>query len=248
MNHSWFRFYAELNDFLPSEKQKKLFKYQFHGSPSVKDAIEAIGIPHAEVDLILINSTPSAFSDRINNGDIISVYPVFESFDITSVQHLRAKPLRITKFINDVHLGTLTKYLRLCGFDTFYKKDLNDIEIINLSVSEDRIILTRDLELLKNSIVTHGYWIRSQNTHEQLKEVFRRFDLASQMSPFIRCMECNGMLSDVSKKEIQDRLLPETIRIFAKFRMCSQCSRVYWEGSHFERMKKYIDKLIKDVN
>ncbi len=247
MNLAWFRFYEELNEFLPSAKQKKLFAYTFNGSPSAKDAIEANGIPHAEVDLILVNSISVGFSYKLRDRDIVSVYPVFETFDITSLVHLRAKPLRISKFILDVHLGKLAKYLRLCGFDTFYRKDYNDIEIINLSSSEKRIILTHDVELLKNKKVTHGYWIRSQYLNEQLKEVLLRFNLIHQMLPFTRCMECNGLLTEVSKEDIMERLLPETDKYFTDFRMCSGCKRIYWEGSHYERMKRYINNLINNV-
>jgi uncharacterized protein with PIN domain len=180
------------------------------------------------------------------NGDIVSVYPVFETFDITSLVHLRAKPLRISKFILDVHLGKLAKYLRLCGFDTLYRKDYNDIEIINISSSEKRIILTHDVELLKNKKVTHGYWIRSQYLNEQLKEVLLRFNLKHQLLPFTRCLECNGLLTEVSKEDIMDRLLPETDKYFTDFRKCMECDRIYWEGSHYERMKRYIDNLINN--
>jgi uncharacterized protein with PIN domain len=246
MNLAWFRIYEELNEFLPSEKRKKLFAYTFNGSPSVKDAIEANGIPHAEVDLILVNSISVGFSYKLRDGDIVSVYPVFETFDITSLVHLRPKPLRISKFILDVHLGKLAKYLRLCGFDTLYRKDYNDIEIINISSSEKRIILTHDVGLLKNKEVTHGYWIRSQHLNEQLKEVFLRFDLKHQMLPFTRCLECNGLLTEVSKEDIMDRLLPETDKYFTDFRKCMECDRIYWEGSHYERMKRYIDNLINN--
>lgn len=226
----------------------KLFEYSFNGTPSVKDAIEALGVPHVEVDLILVNSISVDFLKKLRDGDMISVYPVFETFDITSLVHLRAKPLRHTKFILDVHLGKLAKYLRLCGFDTLYRRDLNDPDIIELSTSEERIILTRDIELLKNKKVTHGYWIRSQHLNEQLKEVFFKFDLVNQISSFTRCLECNGLLIDVSKEEILNRLLPETRKFFVNFRKCFDCNRIYWEGSHYERMKKYIENLIKNVN
>lgn len=248
MNLAWFRFYEELNDFLPQEKRKIFFTYAFKGNPSVKDAIEAIGIPHVEVDLILVNSLSVDFSKKIRNGDQVSVFPVFESFDITPLIRLREKPLRDTKFILDVHLGKLAKYLRLCGFDTLYTRDFNDFEIINLSISEKRIILTRDLGLLKNKNVTHGHWIRSQHLDEQLKEVFLRFSLMNQVLPFNRCMECNGLLIYVSKEDIQHHLLPGTIEFFNNFRKCPECNRIYWEGSHYEKMRKYIDNLIKDVN
>ncbi len=247
MNLVWFRFYEELNEFLPREMRKQLFSYSFNGTPSVKDAIEALGVPHSEVDLVIVNSFSVSFSYRLRDGDHISVYPVFETLDITPIVHLRAKPLRVSRFILDVHLGKLAKYLRLCGFDTFYSRDYSDMEIINLSKSEKRIIITRDIELLKNKKVTHGYWIRSQIPDIQLKEVFLRFDLKKQALPFSRCMECNGLLKDILKEDILDRLLPNTAKFFNNFRVCSECNRVYWEGSHYDKMKKYIDGLLKVI-
>jgi len=247
MSLAWFRFYEELNEFLTPEKRKLQFPYFFSGSPTVKDAVEALGVPHVEVDLILVNGVSVDFVFRIRNEDSVSVYPVFESLDISSLTHLRKEPLRELKFILDVHLGKLAKYLRLCGFDTFYNKDLDDKEIIRLSLSEKRIILTRDLGILKNKRVTHGYWLRSQYLTEQIKEVFRRFDLIRQLKPFSRCMECNGLLTDISKDEIIDRLLPKTSRYYQSFKKCNHCDHIYWEGSHYSRMKKYIDSVIENL-
>ena len=244
MGLAWFRFYEELNDFLPAGKRKQLFVYTFNGKPSVKDAVEALGIPHVEVDLILVNGISVDFLYKLRNEDSVSVYPVFESFDITAVTHLRERPLRELKFILDVHLGKLTKYIRICGFDASYRTDYNDKDIIELSLSEKRIILTRDIELLKNKAVTHGYWIRSQNLNKQIEEMFIKFDLKNQIKPFTRCMECNGLLSDVNKKDIMESLLPRTREYYQKFKMCTGCGRIYWEGSHFERMKKFINSIM----
>jgi uncharacterized protein with PIN domain len=244
MNLAWFRFYEELNDFLPSGRRKKSFSYLYKGNPSVKDAIEALGVPHVEIDMILINSQSVDFSHKLQNDDSVSVYPVFESFDITHITHLREEPLRDLKFIVDVHLGKLAKYLRLCNFDTYYREDCNDQEIITLAVSDKRIILTRNKDLLKNKMVTHGYWIRSQHIDEQLKEVFLRFDLKSQIRLFTRCMECNGMLTDIPKEVVFSRLLPKTRKYYQKFKKCPDCNRIYWDGSHCERMKELIDEII----
>ncbi len=245
MNTAYFRFYEELNDFLPPGKRKKQFPYSFNDTPAVKDSLEALGIPHVEVDLILVNGQSVNFSHKIKNGDFISVYPVFESLDITPVTHLREKPLREIKFFTDVHLGKLTKYLRLCGFNTLYRKDNNDQMFIDLAVTDKRVILTRSSVLLKYKKVTHGYCIRSMNSREQLNEVVKRFDLKKLIHPFTRCIECNGLLMDVTKKEILSRLLPKTRQFYRKFKMCHDCKRVYWNGSHYLRMKEQIKTMNK---
>ena len=242
MKNAWFRFYEELNDFLPSDKKRISFPYSFSGNQSVKDAIEAIGVPHVEIDMILVNGNPVDFSYKIRNEDKISVYPVFESLDITGVTHLREKPLRDPKFILDVHLGKTARYLRLCGFDSLYEKDYDDNEIINISVSQRRIILTRDRGLLKNKKVTHGYWIRSQHPESQFMEVMERLDLKNMVKPFTRCMGCNSVLQYIPKSEIEDKLLPGTRKYFDIFLQCQGCGQIYWEGSHFEKMKAFIEK------
>ncbi|MDP4224082.1 MAG: Mut7-C RNAse domain-containing protein [Bacteroidota bacterium] len=239
-NEAWFRFYEELNDFLPSYKRKTSFPFQFRGNPSVKDAIESIGIPHVEIDMILVNSNSVDFSYKMQNGDVVSVYPVFESLDIKNVQKLRAKPLRNPKFILDVHLGRLSKYLRLCGFDSIFQKSLTDRQIVDISVTDKRIILTRDRGLLKSKKVTHGYWIRSSKPKEQLKEVIERLDLMGNINPFTRCLVCNGLLRKVQKEIVIDSLPERTKDFYTEFRKCNDCGRIYWEGSHYERMRKFL--------
>jgi uncharacterized protein len=238
-----FRFYEELNDFLPSGERKKDRIYGFKGTPSVKDAIEAQNIPHTEVDLILVNGYPVKFTHKLKNGDHVSVYPVFESFDISAVRQEPGEPLRKPSFILDVHLGKLTRLLRMTGFDSYYRNDLDDSEIIVRAEAENRIILTRDLGILKNSRVTKGYYIRSQIPGEQLKEVINRFQLRSIINFFRRCMECNGEITETAKADIENDLKPGTRNFYEKFFRCRQCGKIYWEGSHFERMRDLYGDL-----
>ena len=124
------------------------------------------------MDLILVNGEPVGFHYRPANGDRVSVYPVFESLDISGIGRLRERPLRDPRFVADVHLGKLARYMRLMGFDTVYRTDLEDHEIVKISVEESRIILTRDIQLLKNGKVTHGYFIRSVNPTMQARDEF----------------------------------------------------------------------------
>ena len=155
MRNVYIRFYEELNDFLPVDKRKIRFPHSFIGRVSVKDLIESFGVPHTEIDLILINTESVGFNYIVNDEDDISVYPVFESFDIKEVQHLRPRPLREPKFILDVQLGLLTKYMRMLGIDSSYKNSYIKNEIINFSINERRAILTKDRNLLKRNEVLH---------------------------------------------------------------------------------------------
>ena len=184
---AFFRFYEELNDFLAEEQRKKTFPYEFTGKPSIKDTIEAIGVPHTEIDLILVDGESIGFNYQMRGGERVSVYPVFESLDITPLVHLRSKPLRKTRFVVDVHLGKLAHKLRLLGFDTLFRNDFNNSEIVELSLQEKRIILTRDKRILKQSAVSHGYWIRNNEPKDQLREVVTRLQLEDNFKPFTRC-------------------------------------------------------------
>lgn len=235
-----FRFYEELNDFLPPALRKHSFPHVYKGRPSIKDAIESLGVPHTEVDLILINGDSVGFEHPLDPGDRVSVYPVFEAFDIIGLNRLRPEPLRNTAFILDVHVGKLASYLRLLGFDAFYRNDYADEEIIRISIAEHRIILTRDLGILKNRRVTRGYWLRSQKPGEQLREVVRRLDLHRLIAPFTRCPVCNGVLEAAAKARVLPKLPPKTRELYDEFSLCRECGKVYWKGAHYEKLVRLV--------
>lgn len=239
-----FRFYAELNDFLPPKQRQKSITYPLKGIQTVKDAIEGIGIPHVEVDMIIANQKSVGFDYIIQNTDYISVYPVFEKLDISDVTRLVNRPLRNTTFILDVHLGKLARFLRMLGFNSSYKNDFEDAEIIEISLKEKRIILTRDTGLLKHGKVTHGYWLRSTNPREQLIEVITYFDLKKKVNIFSRCMVCNHGLIKIRKEEAMAYLEPKTGKYFDEFYQCTNCKNIYWKGSHYKKMMEFVNSLL----
>jgi uncharacterized protein len=246
MKSAKFRFYEELNDFLVSSRRKVSFDYSFSGDPKIKDVIEMIGVPHTEIDLILVNGVSVNFDYRLANADTVSVYPVFETFDISSITHLHPAPLRDVKFILDVHLGRLTKYLRICGFDCYYE-NLDDDAIIRCSLAEKRIILTKDKGLLKNKKVTHGYWVRSTKTKQQLLEVFNRFDLIKKVQFLVRCLLCNCKLQEICKKQVGNTVPERIIKYYDIFYFCPGCHKIYWKGSHYKNMLLLFTALKKTV-
>lgn len=221
------------------------FQHVFIDAASVKDVIESHGIPHTEVDLILANGETVDFSYVVENGDRISVYPVFEALDVTSLVRVRPKPLRESRFVLDVHLGRLAAYLRMLGFDTVYGQDTADAELARISHQEHRILLTRDRGLLKRSLVTHGYYVRETNPRTQLIEIVRRFDLANSIQPFARCLRCNVVLAPAGKEEVVSRLPPRTVERCEQFWRCPGCDRIYWQGAHYRRMQKLIESVIQ---
>ena len=247
MHTNYLRFYEELNDFLPEERKKKRFTHDFFNRTSVKDLIESLGVPHTEVDLILVNGKSVNFKYLIHDGDDISVCPVFESFDITEVQHLRPKPLRKPKFVADVHLGRLTRYLRIMGFDVLYKNNFDDDEIVRISLKEKRAILTKDRGILKRNKVTHGYWVRSTKVEEQVKEILDRFDLKKEIKEFSRGIECNDTLKSIKKETIIKQLPPKVAAAQNEFYKCPSCKKIYWKGSHYQRMLTFIQST-RDID
>jgi len=242
--HITIRFYEELNDFLPRNKRKITYNLSFFGSPTIKDIIESQGVPHTEIDLILVNGVSVDFEYHIKPLDRISVYPEFELLDITPIVKLRPKALRTSRFIADAHLGKLSRFLRMLGFDTIYRNDLLDEEIIMQSLQEKRIILTRDLGILKNGRVNRGYFIRDQNPFKQCREVIQKFSLKHQISPFSRCIECNGLLKKVDKKLLKAEVPEKAYQYFNEFYQCKDCHNFYWKGSHYEGMLKTVEKLL----
>ncbi|WP_340112765.1 Mut7-C RNAse domain-containing protein [Maribellus mangrovi] len=238
-----FRFYEELNDHLPDKQKKKSFAYTFKGKPSVKNAIQAIGVPHGEVDLILVNGNSVDFDYQLKGGEEISVYPVFESLDIAELIRLRAEPLRQTKFVVDVNLGKLALKLRLLGFDTVFRNDLEDDEIVEISRKESRIILTRDRGILQQNAVTHGYFLRNTNPKKQLVELVKQLQLQNSFQPFTRCSVCNGSLEPVEKCKLHKELKAGILEFHDAFWQCKGCKKIYWEGSHFKRINQWIEEL-----
>ena len=245
-NRAWFRLYAELNDHLPRAQQYQTLEKSFFAAGTVKDMIEGFGVPHTEVDLITANGRSVDFSYQVQNGDRIAVYPVFESFDIAREQRLRPKPLRNPAFILDVHLGKLAAYLRMLGFDAAYERSLADAELAHISASEHRILLTRDRGLLKHRAITHGYWVRETNSRRQIEEVIHRFDLRHNIRPFTRCMACNGILETISQDRAQTLVPKHSLAGYKEFHHCRNCGRVYWKGSHYLRMRRWIEEVCSE--
>ena len=237
------RFYEELNDFLPPEQHKKPFDCTFKQAGSIKDFVESLGVPHTEIEMILVNGNSVDFDYLIQDRDLISVYPVFESLDISPVIKLRPEPLRDTRFVLDTHLGRLAAYLRTLGFDTLYRNDYDDPTLANISVDEKRILLTRDKKLLMRKQITRGYYVRETQPQRQLIEIISRFDLANSLKPFTRCLHCNGTIQPVNKQLIAHRLMPRTKEYYEDFWQCDHCQKVYWKGSHYQRMQLLIKQL-----
>ncbi|RMI35474.1 Mut7-C RNAse domain-containing protein [Nocardia stercoris] len=237
------RVYAELNDFLPSAVRYAAQRRPVRPHQTVKDVVEAAGIPHTEVDLLLVNGESVDFGHRLRPGDRIVAYPMFETLDIGPLTQVRPCPLRDPRFIVDVNLGGLARLMRLMGLDVRADWTADDAALARTAAADHRILLTRDRGLLKRRNVTHGIYIRSDHPLEQMVELVRRLDLADHLTPFSRCLRCGGVVADVAKQDIIDRLEPLTRRYYDTFRRCTDCGRIYWEGSHQQHLEALVARI-----
>ena len=242
--HAELRFYEELNDFLPQALRKRDIEVPIDRARSVKDAIESVGVPHAEVDLVLVDGHSVGFDHVLRGGERVAVYPMFERLDISPLVHLRPRALRDPRFVADTHLGKLARHLRMAGFDVLWGNDWDDDRIVALSGAERRTILTRDKAMLRRGDVERGYFVRATDSEAQLGEVVRALQLESRVAPFVRCRECNTRLEDVPKAAVLEAL-PEKVRAsYDRFKRCPGCRRVYWEGTHYTRMQAVLERQL----
>jgi uncharacterized protein with PIN domain len=240
-----FRFYEELNDFLAPERRKQEFTAPCARAATTKHMIEALGVPHTEVELILVNGESADFSRILQDGDRVAVYPRFEAMDVTPLLRVREFPLRETRFVADAHLGGLAHMLRMLGFDTLYDNHFHDDDIVAICEQDGRIVLTRDRELLKRRTVTHGCFVHALKSEQQLHEIVERLDLVRSAKPFTLCLHCNAPLHPVDKAVVYDRLPPKVQEHYEKFSTCDHCGRVFWEGSHWRNMRRVLDDLFR---
>ena len=238
------RFYEELNDYLESGGKKQDLFIDTEKGKSVGELIESMGPACSEVDLILVNGQPAGFDYLLQDNDRISVYPVFERFNIESVSVFENSPLRKLKFICDVHLGRLAKYLRMLGLDTLYENDYNNTEMIQLSNTQNRILLTRDKNFLLNKKITRRYIVKQPEPDDQLYDVLDFFDLKNHLMPLSRCLECNGVVTPVARESVKERVDKDIFIKNSAFSECTGCGKIYWKGSHYDSMMQRIRKMV----
>jgi uncharacterized protein len=235
------KLYGDLDFFLRSGARGQSIERSLSEKTSVKDVIEACGVPHSEIDLILVNGQPVDFHYCIASTADIELYPAGEQS--TQFKNKRLQVTTITKFVADGHLGRLVRDLRLLGFDVAYDPRAEDRQLLRVMERENRALLTRDRRLLMHAVVKTGYCLRSQDADEQTVEVIRRFNLFGSIAPFTRCLRCNALLQKVSKAEVIERLEPLTKLYYEQFRRCTGCGQIYWSGSHFSKLQKRLEQI-----
>lgn len=247
-----FYFHGSINELLSNDNEICCLRLDFSAHQTVMHLVESLHVPHTEVFLILVNGKLAEYDARLHSGDRVDVFPYnFNPFAEGNIDlqpetiHLFeiAQPGDEISFILDNHLGKLAVFLRMLGFDTWYRNDYQDPELADLAAQTMRYLLTRDRGLLMRKQVKKGYLIRSLNPKQQLKEVLLRFKLLDQVAPFKRCLRCNALMEKVAKTEVADRLLPLTRKYYDEFYLCRNCGQIYWKGSHFDPIEAFIDQL-----
>ncbi|MEV3965598.1 Mut7-C RNAse domain-containing protein [Nocardia sp. NPDC050193] len=241
------RVYAELNDFLPPRSRFQALRRPVRPHQTVKDVVEAAGIPHTEIDLLLVNGKSVDFAHHPGPGDRLAVYPVFESLDIAALTRVRPHPLRAPRLLVDVNLGGAARLLRLMGLDVRCEFDAEDAQLAEIAMNDHRILLTRDRGLLARRIVTHGLFVRADLPIDQVVEVIDRLDLSSCLAPLTRCLRCGAALDNVAKADVIDRLPPLTRRYHDTFRRCTGCARVYWAGAHQDHLDELVTRIMSKI-
>lgn len=246
MAHATLRFYAELNDFLPAARRQRAFEVEFAAPAPVRHLVENCGVPHTEIELVLRDGVSLDLEAPVHAGDRLAVYPMFEAFDVRPELRLRARPLRVPRFVADAHLGRLARQLRMLGFDTLWANDLGDQRLAELAATQQRILLSSDRRLLMRRNVTHGCFIRRGPTLRQLAYLLERLQLCAEIRPFTRCMACNAPVTAVALAEVRDRVPPRVRERADGYWRCTGCGRVYWQGTHWAAMQARIRALCGD--
>lgn len=234
------RCHGALNDFLPRSRRGTPLTLPWSEHETVKHVVEAAGVPHPEVAALLANGIPVDFGYRVAAGDVVDAYPHEGALPALPLR----PPLDDLRFVCDVHLGRLAAYLRMLGLDTRYSNDQDDHELAEIAGAEGRVLLTRDVGLLKRSAVVYGAFVRATHPEAQLLEVAQRFDLRRHVAAFQRCIRCNGETQPVAKADILEQLQPKTRRYYDEFWRCERCGQIYWRGSHVSQMQTVIDRAL----
>lgn len=233
-----FRFHHELNHFLPPRRREREFSVACARQATTKHMIEAFGVPHTEVGLITVQGQVAGLDQLLHDGDHVAVYP----------HAARPDTAQATRFIADAHLGGLARLLRMAGFDTLYRNDWPDREIADTALREHRTVLTRDRDLLMLRDISHGCYVHALQPPQQLVEIMARLALTSSLRPFSLCLECNAPLRPIAKSQVLPRLPPSVQISHEHFSHCTLCGRIYWPGSHWERMQHVLDVATRQAH
>jgi uncharacterized protein len=233
-----FTFDGRLRGFLSPERRTDSFLYRVARAATLKNAIEALGVPHTEVGAVTVNGAPATLQRIVRDGDRVEVFAREQSAEEIGY---------VSIFLADAHLGGLARFLRMLGFDTLHGNDLADAEIRRIAALEGRIVLTRDRELLKCREIVRGCYVRALKPEAQLAEVAARYGLAARAQPFTLCLRCNVALEKIERSAVAARVPPKVLGLQQSYTRCPACDGVFWPGSHYERMLAALRRSVGEI-
>lgn len=242
-----FHFHDELNDFLSPGRRGREFSVPCARNATTKHMIEALGVPHTEVALLTVQGQVAGLDQLLQDGDHVAAYPHAGLPDAAQQNRPRARDQVENRFVADAHLGGLARLLRMAGFDTLYSNELRDREIADIALREHRTVLTRDRDLLMLRDISLGCYVHALKPEQQFVEIMARLALSGSVHPFSRCLECNAPLQAIAKSQVLPRLPPAVQTSHEHFTHCALCDRVYWQGSHWQRMQRLLDAAIRQA-
>ncbi|HUW42215.1 MAG TPA: Mut7-C RNAse domain-containing protein [Rectinemataceae bacterium] len=217
------------------------FLCRFRADQSLGHLAESVGIPRFEVGSALIDGAAWPLELPPPDDSSVLLLPLPEPIALDS------EP----RFVLDLHLGVLSRMLRLLGFDTAWKNERETADLIGTALAEDRIVLTRKRALLfmreLHASPNRAMLILSPDPYAQLLEVSRRFGLADRCRPFSRCAACGALLRRVSPEEIRPLVPAIVARRYADFFLCEACGKAYWKGDHFRNLGPFMERLYGDL-
>lgn len=151
------------------------------------------------------------------------------------------------KFVVDNNVGKLAKWLRIMGYDATLFSGDDDGRMVKVALAQNRVILTKDREVMKRRLVTSGklkaILIRSDDVEAQLRQVVEALNLDYHFSPFSICLECNLRLVEKDKGTVQELVPPYVFKSQREYMECPSCHRIYWRGTHWQAMNRELEKL-----
>lgn len=240
---AWLRFDWELRGMVRGADADGVLAYPVRRRASIKDVVEALGVPHTEIYGLAANGSPLPFQTLLGAGMTVEISGATFPVDVTKATVLRSTPYPRLAFAADANVGKLARLLRLLGFDTRYDPQYTDAALAEQGAVEGRVVVTRDRNCCKRSRIVYGLWIRANDPVAQLRRVMAVFGLGAKARPFTRCLCCNAELRRVEKAVVEGRLQPLTKRYYSDFSRCPSCERIYWAGTHHAKMMRLIEEL-----
>lgn len=244
MNRALLHLHGDLADLLRRRGRDGEVEVPVPERRSVKDAVESVGVPHTEVGAVLVDTSEVGWDALLRGGEAVEVHPLgaLPPGLVGLVQP--GPPPRPLRAVADVHLGTLARRLRLLGVDTRWRNDADDEELVEVALTEGRVLLTRDRGLLMRRAIVQGALVRDDDPDAQLTQVVQRYRLADEAAPGSRCPRCNGVVAPVPRAEVLGELEPGTRAAgYDRFGRCTDCGRLYWAGAHARAIASIVDRV-----